>query len=97
MEKLQIIQTIIAFVAGGGLTTLCLLPFKRKKEEMSVVQDVQTTYQTMIKDLKADRELWKSKYEELQIEVNNLKQDALQRDKTIKDLQRQLKQKPKKQ
>ncbi len=97
MEKLQIIQTIIAFVVGGGLTTLCLLPFKRKKEEMSVVQDVQTTYQTMIKDLKADRELWKSKYEELQIEVNNLKQDALQRDKTIKDLQRQLKQKPKKQ
>ena len=80
----------LGFIAGGGLTTIFLLPSKRKKEEVSVVQDVQSTYKQMIDDLITDREMWKSKYEELQAEVDNIKAGIERRDAKITDLQQQL-------
>ena len=47
---------LLGFISGGGLTTIFLLPSKRKKEEVSVIQEVQNTYQQIIKDLTDDRE-----------------------------------------
>lgn len=84
------VNLALGFIAGGGLTTIFLLPSKRKKEEVSVVQDVQSTYKQMIDDLITDREMWKSKYEELQAEVDNIKAGIERRDAKITDLQQQL-------
>ena len=80
----------LGFIAGGGLTTIFLGPSKRKKEEVSVIQEVQNTYQEIIKDLKEDREQLRTQVSELNVKVTRLEAEAEVRDKKISDLQNEL-------
>ena len=80
----------LGFISGGGLTTIFLLPSKRKKEEVSVIQEVQNTYQEIIKDLKEDREQLRTQVSELNVKVTRLEAEAEVRDKKISDLQNEL-------
>lgn len=78
------------FISGGGLTTIFLLPSKRKKEEVSVIQEVQNTYQQIIKDLTDDREQWRQQVNDLNEKVNRLEAEAEARDRKISELQNEL-------
>ena len=80
----------LGFISGGGLTTIFLLPSKRKKEEVSVIQEVQNTYQQIIKDLTDDREQWRQQVNELNEKVNRLESEAEARDRKINELQKEL-------
>ncbi len=81
---------LLGFISGGGLTTIFLLPSKRKKEEVSVIQEVQNTYQQIIKDLTDDREQWRQQVNELNEKVNRLESEAEARDRKINELQKEL-------
>ena len=81
---------LLGFISGGGLTTIFLLPSKRKKEEVSVIQEVQNTYQQIIKDLTDDREQWRQQGNELNEKVNRLESEAEARDRKINELQKEL-------
>ena len=81
---------LLGFISGGGLTTIFLLPSKRKKEEVSVIQEVQNTYQQIIKDLPDDREQWRQQVNELNEKVNRLESEAEARDRKINELQKEL-------
>lgn len=80
----------LGFISGGGLTTIFLLPSKRKKEEVSVIQEVQNTYQQIIKDLTDDREQWRQQVNDLNEKVNRLEAEAEARDRKISELQNEL-------
>ena len=80
----------LGFISGGGLTTIFLLPSKRKKEEVSVIQEVQNTYQQIIKDLTDDREQWRQQVNDLNEKVNRLEAEAEARDRKITELQNEL-------
>ena len=80
----------LGFISGGGLTTIFLLPSKRKKEEVSVIQEVQNTYQQIIKDLTDDREQWRQQVSDLNEKVNRLEAEAEARDRKITELQNEL-------
>ena len=80
----------LGFISGGGLTTIFLLPSKRKKEEVSVIQEVQNTYQQIIKDLTDDREQWRQQVNELNEKVNRLESEAEARDRKLNELPKEL-------
>ncbi len=84
------ITLALGFISGGGLTAVFLLPSKRKKEEVSVVQEVQNTYKQIIKDLTADREHWREQVNELNAKVDKLEAEAEKRDRKITELQQEL-------
>lgn len=84
------ITLALGFISGGGLTTVFLLPSKRKKEEVSVVQEVQNTYKQIIKDLTEDREQWREQVNELNAKVDKLEAEAEKRDRKITELQQEL-------
>ena len=81
---------LLGFISGGGLTTIFLLPSKRKKEEVSVVQEVQNTYKQIIADLTEDREQWRQQVKELNEKVDRLETEAERRDREITDLRNRL-------
>ena len=53
---LQNIDTLLAFVTGGGVLSFATLKFTRKQAEADAMKAVQEVYQETIKDLREDKE-----------------------------------------
>lgn len=51
----QNLDTLLAFVTGGGLLSFATLKFTRKQAEANAMKAVQEVYQETIKDLREDK------------------------------------------
>lgn len=51
----QNLESLLAFIAGGGLLSFATLKFTRKQAEANAMQAVQEVYQETIKDLREDK------------------------------------------
>lgn len=52
----QNLDTLLAFVTGGGILSFATLKFTRKQAEADAMKAVQEVYQETIKDLREDKE-----------------------------------------
>lgn len=65
----QNLETLLAFITGGGLLSFATLKFTRKQAEANAMKAVQEVYQETIKDLREDKERMSEEIKELRVEV----------------------------
>lgn len=80
------LDTILAFITGGGLVSVFTLKYTKKQAEASYLKSVQQIYQTTIEDLLADKELTKQDNKELRAEISALQKEVYQNSKDINAL-----------
>lgn len=80
------LETLIAFVSGGGLVSVFTLKYTKKQAEANAMRAVQEVYQNTIKDLQNDKELMKQDNRELRAQIAELQKTVLQNSKDINQL-----------
>lgn len=74
----QNLDTLLAFVSGGGLLTLITVRATKKKAEAHAMRAVQEVYQETIKDLREDKAQMKRENEEFRQRMTELQQKVNQ-------------------
>lgn len=77
------LDTIIAFVSGGGLLTVITARATKKQAEAQAMKAVQEVYQETIKDLRSDKDAMRDENLEMREELAKLR-------KTVNDITRDL-------
>ena len=72
------LDTLIAFVTGGGLLTILTVRATKKKAEAQAMRAVQEVYQETIKDLRGDKEQMKKENDEFREKISELRQKVNQ-------------------
>lgn len=72
------LDTLIAFVSGGGLLTALTIKATKKKAEAQAMRAVQEVYQETIKDLRSDKEQMKMENHEFREKIAELRQKVNQ-------------------
>lgn len=72
------LETLIAFVTGGGLLTILTIRATKKKAEAHAMRAVQEVYQETIKDLRQDKEQMKQENQEFREKIAELRQKVNQ-------------------
>lgn len=67
------LETLLAFVTGGGLLTILTIKATKKKAEAQAMRAVQEVYQETIKDLRMDKEQMKKENEEFREKISELR------------------------
>lgn len=65
----QNLETLLAFITGGGLLSFATLKFTRKQAEANAMRAVQEVYQETIKDLREDKAEMNKEIQELRERV----------------------------
>lgn len=65
----QNLETLLAFITGGGLLSFATLKFTRKQAEANAMKAVQEVYQETIKDLREDKAEMNKEMQELRDRV----------------------------
>ena len=65
----QNLETLLAFITGGGLLSFATLKFTRKQAEANAMKAVQEVYQETIKDLREDKAEMNKEIQELRERV----------------------------
>lgn len=71
----QHLDTVLAFLTGGGVLSFATLKFTRKQAEADAMKAVQEVYQETIKDLREDKELMGKEISDLRIRVADIYKD----------------------
>mgnify|MGYP001188982948 FL=1 len=71
----QHIDTLLAFITGGGVLSFATLKFTRKQAEADAMKAVQEVYQETIKDLREDKELMGKELSDLRVKVAGIYKD----------------------
>lgn len=80
-------ETLLAFITGGGLLSFATLKFTRKQAEANAMKAVQDVYQETIKDLREDKELIKKENSDMRLHILELEKKVQQNSIDIKSLQ----------
>lgn len=72
------LDTLIAFLSGGGLLTVLTVRATKKKAEAQAMRAVQEVYQETIKDLREDKEQMKKENSEFRDKIAELRQKVNQ-------------------
>ncbi|MBR8719937.1 hypothetical protein IX307_001176 [Bacteroides pyogenes] len=89
-----LIQNIITFLLGGGVSSFVTLKFTRKEAEAKALSSIQDVYQEVITDLKSyNTELKKDKEDiesRLSVRIQNLEERQSRQDKKIEENEREI-------
>lgn len=72
------LETLLAFITGGGLLTVLTIKATKKKAEAQAMRAVQEVYQETIKDLRIDKEQMKEENLEFREKIAELRQKVNQ-------------------
>lgn len=79
----QNLESLLAFITGGGLLSFATLKFTRKQAEANAMKAVQDVYQETIADLRSDKDEMKKENAEMRNTLNELRKEVHQHAKDI--------------
>lgn len=77
------IESLLTFIAGGGLATLLKMRSIKKQAEAEAMKSVQDVYQETIADLRSDKDEMKKENAEMRNTLNELRKEVHQNTKDI--------------
>lgn len=69
----QNLETLLAFITGGGLLSFATLKFTRKQAEANAMKSVQEVYRGTIEDLRSENKYLRDEIAELRKEVAEIR------------------------
>lgn len=70
------LDTLIAFISGGGLLTVLTVRATKKQAEAKAMRAVQEVYQETIKDLREDKTLMKKENDDFRQKIAELRKQV---------------------